>query len=258
MIKNPEEIEYIREACKITSDTLIMLKEFVKPGVSTLYLDKLTEDYIRSFKAEPAFKGYVVHNQTYNFALCSSTNNAVVHGIHSNKELIEGDIVSLDTGVKYKGFYGDSAVTYPVGVISVENQKLLDVTYLALLLGIENAIEGNRVFDISKAIQDYINENGFSVVRELVGHGIGRNLHEEPSIPNFVPSAFQRHKYKNYELKEGMTFCIEPMINIGTFKVKVKQDGWTILTNDGKNSAHFEHTIVVRKNKAEVLTYHKI
>lgn len=258
IIKTEEEIELIREACRITSGALAMLRDYLKPGVTTLKLDELTEDYIRSNGGEPAFKGYLVDSQRYKYALCASKNNAVVHGLPTNEELKEGDIISLDTGVKYKGYHGDSAVTYPVGEITAENKNLLEVTLESLNLGIEQAIEGNRVFDISQAVQDCVNKYGYGIVRDLVGHGIGRNLHEEPSVPNFVPSPFNRHKYKNVELQEGMTFCIEPMINMGTYKVKLGNDHWTILTNDNKNSAHFEHTIVVRKGKAEVLTYHKL
>jgi len=255
LVKSIEEIKLIEQACRIVAETLALLEKYVKPGVETIELDKIAEDYIRSKNAEPAFKGYKVDNKEYKHTLCISIDEEVVHGIPGNRVLKEGEIVSLDCGVKKDGYYGDSAVTYPVGKISEEKERLLNVTQEALNLGIEAAVEGNKVYDISRAIQQYVEKNGFSVNRELVGHGIGKRLHEEPPIPNFVPPLLARKQYPNIKLLKNMTIAIEPMVNMGDYKVLTKEDGWTVVTADGKPSAHFEHTIVVTDSKPIVLTY---
>ncbi len=256
--KSPDEIALITESSRIVSEVLTLLKGHVAPGMTTRRLDAIAEEYIRSRNAEPAFKGYVVHGEAFPATLCTSVNDAVVHGLPDDRPLEEGDIVSLDCGVKLNGFYGDSAVTYAVGDPGEIGRKLMQVTHEALWLGIEQAVAGNRVFDISRAVQRHVEDHGFFVVRDLVGHGIGTTLHEEPSIPNFVPSPFQRHQFKNTPLVEGMVICIEPMVNAGTFRVKTRSDNWTVATQDGSPSAHYEHTVVVREGEAEVLTHHVI
>ncbi len=253
-VKSEDEIALIAEASRIVYGALTMLKEFTVEGATTARLDQLAEEYIHSYGAEPAFKGYSVHGEIYPATLCTSINEAVVHGLPNDRPLEPGDIVSLDCGVKKGGYYGDSAVTYAIGEISEEEQRLLKVTEESLWLGIEQAIPGNRVFDISRAVQRHVEANGFSIVRDLVGHGIGRSLHEEPAIPNFVPSPFLRHQFKNVQLVEGMVFCIEPMVNAGTYRVNTLADRWTVVTADGKPSAHFEHTVVVRAGEPEILT----
>lgn len=248
IIKTGKAIDYIRESCKIVAETLQLLKKSVTPGITTKELDTIAEDYIRSKDGYPAFKGYGSSRNPFPAALCSSVNAEVVHGIPSERKLVNGDIVSLDIGVLKNGFYGDAALTVAVGNISAELQRLMDVTEKSLYLGIEQAIENNRVQDISYAVQTYVEENGFSVVRDLCGHGVGKRLHEEPSIPNFGK------KGTGPKLKTGMTLAIEPMINMGGYQVYTGDDDWTILTRDGMPSAHFEHTILVNGNKPEVLT----
>lgn len=255
LVKSTEELKYIEQACRIVADVLALLEKYVKPGVETIELDKIAEDYILSHNALPAFKGYKVENKIYKHTLCISIDEEVVHGIPGERILKEGEIVSLDCGVNKDGYFGDSAVTYPVGEISEEKKRLLQVTQEALECAIEVAVEGNKVYDISRAIQTLVEENGFSVNRELVGHGIGKKLHEEPPIPNFVPPLLARKQYPNMKLLSNMTLAIEPMVNMGNYKVLTKSDGWTVVTADGKPSAHFEHTIVVTKDKAVVLTY---
>ncbi|MBS1913799.1 MAG: type I methionyl aminopeptidase [Bacteroidetes bacterium] len=252
--KTPEEIALIRESSRIVAGVLAMLKEHTVAGATTLSLDAIAEEYIRDHGAEPAFKGYVVHGEVYPNTLCTSVNEAVVHGLPDSRPLAEGDIVSLDVGVKKDGFYGDSAVTYAIGDVGEIGRKLMKVTEESLWLGIEQAVAGNRVYDISRAVQKHVEANGFSVVRELVGHGIGRSLHEEPSVPNFVPSPFQRHQFKNTALVDGMVICIEPMVNAGSYRVATRPDRWTVVTQDGMPSAHYEHTIVVREGAPEILT----
>jgi methionyl aminopeptidase len=254
--KTAEEIALIAEASRIVSETLAMLHREVAPGVTTRRLDGLAEEFIRDSGAEPAFKGYVVHGEVFPATLCMSVNDAVVHGLPDDRPLQEGDVLSIDVGTRFNGYYGDSAVTYPVGRIGELEQKLLRATRESLDLGVAAAVAGNRVYDISRAVQQHVEENGFSVVRELVGHGIGRSLHEEPAIPNFVPSPFQRHHFRNTQLVPGMVICIEPMVNAGTFRVTTRGDRWTVATLDGKPSAHFEHTVVVGENEATVLTSH--
>ncbi len=254
--KSEEEITKITESSRIVSGVFEMLKSEVKPGATTRGLDRMAEEYIRSFDAEPAFKGYIVHGLPFPATLCTSVNDAVVHGLPDDRPLEEGDVVSLDVGVLKNEFYGDSAVTYAVGNVGEVEEKLMRVTRESLMLGIEQARAGNRVYDIARAVQRHVEANGFSVVRELVGHGIGRSLHEEPAIPNFVPSPFQRHQFRNTQLVDGMVICIEPMVNAGSFRVRTAADQWTVLTQDGMPSAHYEHTVVVREGSAEILTSH--
>ncbi|NLA24076.1 MAG: type I methionyl aminopeptidase [Bacteroidales bacterium] len=243
-IKTEEEIDLMRESNMLVSKTHAMLAKEIKEGVSTNYLDKLAETFIRDNNAVPGFLNY----NGYPKSLCISVNDVVVHGIPSDYILKNGDIVSVDCGVYKNGFHGDSAYTFVVGEISKEEQKLIDVTRESLYLGIEKAIVGKRIGDIGSAIQKHAEKNGFSVVRELVGHGIGRNLHEKPEVPNYGRRGY------GVKLLENMVIAIEPMINLGRREVHQTNDGWTIKTNDGKPSAHFEHTVVVRKNKAEILS----
>ncbi len=248
-IKNERELELMRISARITAETFEMVWSIIKPGVSTGKLDEEIEKFIRSRGARPAFKGL------YGFpaSACISINEEVVHGIPSPKRILqEGDIVSVDIGVEYKGYYGDSAFTFPVGEISEEKKQLMKVTVEALYLGIAQAVAGNRVQDISHAVQTHAEKYGYGVVRELVGHGIGKALHEEPQVPNFGKP------HRGPLLKEGMTLAIEPMINMGTKNVYTLEDGWTIVTQDGKPSAHYEHTVVVRNGKPEILTENKL
>ena len=257
--KRPDEIEALRTAADIVSGVHNLLREHVVPGVKTAELDKLAEEFIRDHGAVPAFKGYKMgddEENPYPATLCISTNDVVVHGIPGETELREGDIVAFDVGViKYRN-HGDCACTYAVGEISPERRKLLDVTVESLYLGIEQAVAGNWVYDIARAIQKHVERNGYGVVRDLVGHGIGTSLHEEPAVPNFVPNPFTRHRFRNQKLTEGMVICIEPMVNAGTFKVTTDADGWTVRTADGEPSAHFEHMVAVREGEAEILTSH--
>jgi methionyl aminopeptidase len=244
-LKNSKEIEIMRVAGAITAEILYEVAQFAKPGVTTFELDEKAENLCKKKKVIPAFKGY----HGFPACLCVSVNEEVVHGIPSKKKILkEGDIVGIDFGVIYEGYYGDSAVTVPIGKVSEQANRLVNATKEALYKGIEQAIIGNRLFDISNAIQTYVEEQGYSVVREFVGHGIGRALHEDPQVPNFGP------KGKGIPLKEGMVLAIEPMINIGTHSVKVLNDGWTAVTADGELSAHFEHTIVITKNGPDILT----
>lgn len=248
-IKNAQEIDGIRKSCQIVAEVLKMLGEMIKPGITTKMLDEAAENYIRERGGIPAFKGYSQAG-SFNFpsSICASVDNAVVHGIPGDEELIEGQIISIDVGVQYKGYFGDAAKTYPVGRISELKKKLLKVTEEALYKGIAKARSGNRVSDISRAIQNYVESHGFSIVRELTGHGVGKYLHEDPSIPNYVISG------PSPKLREGMTLAIEPMVNAGTYRVKTLRDGWTIVTEDGQPSAHFEHTILITKDEPEILT----
>ena len=249
-IKTKKEIDLIRESCKITAETLQLLKRYVKIGITTKELDQIAEDYIRSNDAVAAFKGYSQGGSSIDFpaAICSSIDNEVVHGIPGNRVLKNGEIISLDVGVQKNGYFGDAALSVAVGEIIAEKQRLMDVTEKSLYLGIEQAIENNKVHDISYAVQQYVEDNGFSVVRDLCGHGVGKYLHEEPSIPNFGK------KGSGPKLKNGMIIAIEPMVNMGKYDVKTDYDGWTVLTKDGLPSAHFEHTILVSNGKPEILT----
>lgn len=248
-IKTKQEIELIRGSSKIVADVLKLIRTYVKPGVTTLELDRVAEDFIRSFKAEPAFKGYGTNKKNlFPATLCTSIDSEVVHGIPAKRVLREGEILSVDVGVKKDGWYGDGAYSFAVGEVSKEKQRLLKATEEALYKGIEQAVVGNRIHDISYAVQERIEAEGFSVVRDLVGHGVGEELHEEPSVPNFGKPG------TGIKLEEGMTLAIEPMVNAGKWQVRVAPDGWTIVTEDGRPSAHFEHTIAIVNGKAEILT----
>jgi len=248
-LKSIEEIEFIRESSRIVADVLKIVGGQVQPGKNTLELDKVAEDFIRSMGGEPAFKGYGWDKRNlFPATLCTSIDAEVVHGIPGKRVLKDGDLLSIDVGVKKNGFYGDGACSFAVGEVSVEKQRLMRVTQESLVKGIEQAVAGKRVHDISNAVQQHVEANGFSVVRDLVGHGVGRKLHEEPSVPNFGEPG------TGAILKDGMTLAIEPMVNAGTWRVKVATDGWTVLTADGKSSAHFEHTIAIVNGKAEILT----
>lgn len=249
LIKSKKEIDYIRESCRIVAETLQLLKSNVKSGITTLDLDKIAEDYIRSNNALPAFKGYSQGSAPgFPGSVCSSVDDEVVHGIPGSRTIKEGEIISIDIGVLKNGFFGDAALTVAVGNISDEKKKLMDVTESSLQLGIEQAVAGNKVHDISNAVQVYVEANGFSIVRDLCGHGVGKFLHEDPSIPNFG------RKGTGPKLKNGMTIAIEPMVNAGKYDVITANDGWTILTADGSTSAHFEHTILINNNSPEILT----
>jgi methionyl aminopeptidase len=227
-----------------------LVKSNVRPGITTGELNQIAEDYILSNNGRAAFKGYSQGGPSINFpaALCTSVDDEVVHGIPGSRVLKVGEIISIDVGVEKNGYYGDAALTVPVGIISEEKQKLLEVTEKSLHIGINNALKSNRVHDISSAIQEYVEANGFSVVRELCGHGVGKFLHEEPSVPNFGK------KGSGPKLKDGMTIAIEPMVNLGRERVKTDLDGWTVRTLDGMPSAHFEHTIVISGDTPEILT----
>ncbi len=238
ILKTAEEIELISRAGKIVAECQKILMQELKPGMTTLDLDTLTDTCIRDFGAIPAFKGY----RNYPKSLCASINDEVVHGIPSRRILNEGDIIGLDVGAIVEGFYGDGAVTVSVGEIDPPIRQLIDVTRDALLKGLEQAIVGNRLSDISFAIQTHVEHHGFSVVRDFVGHGIGRQLHEEPQVPNYGKPG------QGPRLKSGMALAIEPMVNLGGAGVKVLDDGWTAVTNDGSLSAHFEHTISIEPN----------
>lgn len=244
ILKSPDEIEKIYRACRIVAETLKGLEEIVKPGVTTREIDAFVEKMVNAKGATPAFKGY----RNYPSSICTSVNDQVVHGIPSALVLKEGDIVSIDLGVYLDGFYGDAAITFPVGAISPMAERLIKVTKDALSIGIDGARQGNRVSDISHAIQRHVEMNGFSVVRAFVGHGIGRSLHEEPQIPNFGEPG------RGPRLREGMTLAIEPMVNAGSYEISILDDGWTAVTADGSLSAHCEHTIAITKNGPRILT----
>ena len=244
IIKRPDEIEKIRKSNLIVAEILNELKSIVRPGVTTKRLDEHAENMALSKKAKPAFKGY----HGYPFSLCASVNDVVVHGMPSNRPLVPGDIVSLDFGVFYDGFYGDAAITVPVGDVSDEACKLIKCTEEALYQAIKSAIPGNRLGDISSSCQKRVEEEGYSVVRDYVGHGIGKNLHEDPQVPNYGI------KGRGLELKVGMVLAIEPMVNRGAYKVKLLDDGWTVLTEDGSLSAHFEHTVAITEQGPDILS----
>ncbi len=242
-IKTPEEIEIMDEANKIIIKILNELKNIIKPGVTTIELDRYVEDRIREMGAEPAFKGY----RGYPYTICASVNEAIVHGLPNNKPLKEGDIVSIDVGAKYKGYYSDAAYTYPVGKVSKRARRLMRVTFEALFKGISKARPGNRLSDISHAIQRHVEKNGYSVVRYFVGHGIGKKLHEDPQIPNYGPPG------RGPVLEPGMVFAIEPMVNEGTHEVEILEDGWTAVTKDRKLSAHYEYSVAITEKGPRIL-----
>ncbi len=245
ILKTREEIDKIRTASRYALEILYDLKDHIREGVSTAELESICEDKVgRITTIEAAFKGY----NGYPYCLCVSVNDEVVHGMPSERVLKNGDIVSLDMGVKYEGFYGDVATTYAVGEIQENAQRLLEVTRTALYRAIDQAHVGNRLHDISYAVQSFVEEKGFSVVREFVGHGIGRNLHEEPQVPNFGLRG------TGVRLKEGMVLAIEPMINEGASDIMIRENGWTAATRDGKLSAHFEHTVAITDKGPEILS----
>lgn len=243
-IKTEEEIELLRESSLLVGKTLAEVAKRLAPGVETIVLDKLAEEFIRDHGAEPGFKGY----NGFPYTLCISVNEQVVHGFPGHRPLLEGDIVSIDCGVLKNGFYGDSAYTFAVGEIEEDVRLLMERTKESLYKAIEAAVEGKRVGDIGHAVQNHVEQFGYSVVRDLVGHGLGRQLHEKPEVPNYGKRG------TGPKLQEGMVLAIEPMVNLGTRHVVQMQDGWTIRTADSKPSAHYEHDVVVRKEKAEVLS----
>ncbi|MGG2017155.1 type I methionyl aminopeptidase [Bacillus sp. S10(2024)] len=242
--KTPREIEIMREAGKIVALTHQELKKHIAPGITTKELDQIAEKTILKYGAMPSFKGY----NEFPGSICASVNEELVHGIPGKRKLQEGDIISIDIGAKYNGYHGDSAWTYPVGNISESVQKLLDVTEKSLYLGLEHAKPGERLSNISHAIQTYVEDSGFSIVREYVGHGIGQDLHEDPQIPHYGPPN------QGPRLKPGMVICVEPMVNQGRRYVKTLSDDWTVVTVDGKWCAHFEHTIALTEAGYEILT----
>ena len=242
--KTEEEIELVRKSSLLVAKTHAEIAGLIKPGITTLALDKIAEEFIRDNGGIPAFKGYGGFPNT----LCMSPNEQVVHGIPNDRFLENSEILSVDCGVVMNGYYGDSAFTYEVGEVDLETKKLLKVTKESLYKGIEEAVVGNRIGDIGYAVQKHAESFGYGVVRELVGHGVGKNLHESPEVPNYG------RRGKGVMLKEGLIIAIEPMINMGTKSILQHNDGWTITTIDNKPSAHFEHTIVVRKGKAEILS----
>jgi methionyl aminopeptidase len=244
ILKSNKEIELMREAGKIVAETHEILKEAIKPGLTTKELDIIAENNIRKYKSEPSFKGY----HGYTGSICASINEEIVHGIPGNRVLKEGDIISIDIGACYKGYHGDSAKTHGVGIISDEDKKLIEVTKQSFYEGIKFAKLGYRLSDISHAIQTHIEKYNFSIVRDFVGHGIGSDMHEDPQIPNYGPPG------KGPRLQEGMVLAIEPMVNAGSYRVKVLGDGWTAVTIDGKKSAHYEHTIAITTDEPLILT----
>ena len=243
-IKNERELESMRQACKITANARALAGQMVRPGVSTKAIDRAVHGFIVSQGAKPSFLNY----NGYPASVCVSVNSTVIHGIPDGYILKEGDIVSVDVGAFYEGFHGDCAATYACGAISTEAQRLIDVTRQSFYEGIARAKKGNRVQDISHAVQTYVESNGFAVVRSFVGHGVGRKMHEEPEVPNFgMPGRGPR-------LLPGMTIAVEPMVNAGTYEVRVLKDGWTTVTADGKLSAHYENTVLITDGEPEILT----
>lgn len=244
IFKSQQEIQRIHKASQIVAKVLDVLEQYVQPGISTLELDTVAEQEIRKAGAEPAFKGY----RGFPATLCVSVNEEVVHGIPSQKRLNEGDIVGLDLGAIWEGFYGDAARTYPVGKISEEASKLLDVTEKSLMVGIEEARPGNRIGDIGFAVQQFVEKHGYSVVRDFVGHGIGRNLHEDPQVPNYG------NRGQGHRIKPGMVIAIEPMVCQGRADVEILADNWTAVTRDRSLAAHFEHSIAITDNGPWILS----
>ena len=245
--KSEEEVELVRKSSLLVAKTHAEIAKLIKPGISSLELDKIAEEFIRDNGGEPAFKGY----NGFPCTLCASPNEVVVHGIPNNEPINDGTILSIDCGVYMNGFYGDSAYTYEVGEVKKEIKMLLKVTKESLYKGIENAVSGKRIGDIGYAIQEHAENNDYGVVREMIGHGIGKNLHESPEVPNYG------RRGSGIKLKKGLVIAIEPMINMGTRDIMQHSDGWTITTLDKKPSAHFEHTVVVREGEAEILSSFK-
>ncbi len=244
ILKSRQELNDIRISSQIVTEVLNQLRKFVVPGITTEELDEMAEDFIKKKGAEPAFKGY----KGYSHSICTSINEEVVHGIPGKRKLQAGEIISVDLGVKYQGYYGDAALTLPVGKINKQLTRLLKIAKEALYKGIEEAKVGKRLLDISYAIQSYVEKNGFSVVRDFVGHGIGKELHEDPQVPNFG------EPHQGPRLKSGMALAIEPMVNLGDWKVEVLPDNWTVVTYDGEPSAHFEHIVAITNTTPEILT----
>ncbi|ATY83714.1 type I methionyl aminopeptidase [Kyrpidia spormannii] len=242
--KSKAELEWMREAGRIVALALKETAQAVEPGITTRELDRIAEHVIRRNGAIPSFKGY----HGYPASICASVNEELVHGIPGDRKLVEGDIVSIDIGAQYHGYHGDAAITVPVGSISEEARRLLDVTEASLYKGIEKAVVGNRLSDISHAVQVYVEQHGFSVVRDYVGHGVGQEMHEDPQIPNFGPPGH------GPRLKPGMVLAIEPMVNAGSYHVKTLPDNWTVVTVDGSLAAHFEHTVAITEGEPEILT----
>ncbi|WP_226585744.1 type I methionyl aminopeptidase [Halobacillus litoralis] len=242
--KTPRELDIMREAGRIVALTHQKMKENVRPGITTGELDKIADEFIRSMDAIPSFKGY----NGFRGSICASVNEELVHGIPSDRVLNDGDIISIDIGAKYKGYHGDSAWTYPVGTVDDDTLELLKVTEQSLLKGLDEAKPGERLSNISHAIQSYVEPKGFSIVREYVGHGVGQELHEDPQIPHYGPPN------KGPRLKPGMVLAVEPMVNAGSRYVKTLGDHWTVVTQDGKMCAHFEHTIAITDEGYEILT----
>lgn len=244
-IKSKHEIEKMRRAARVVAETLLRVKEMIEPGVSTLDLDQAAEEFIRAQGMTPSFKGYLGYQHT----LCTSVNEEVVHGIPSARRVLKaGDIIGVDCGAIFEGYHGDSARTFAVGSIGAEEGRLLEITQQALEKGIAEMVPGQRLYDIGAAIQEIVESQGLSVVREYVGHGIGTKLHEDPQIPNYGKRG------TGMRLKAGMVFAIEPMVNLGTEQTRVLEDGWTVVTQDGKFSAHFEDTAIITENGPEILT----
>ena len=243
-LKSSNEIDLMRKSGRIVAETLAKVEEVIKPGITTRELDRIAEEYITSCGARPSFKGY----HGFPATLCTSINEQVVHGIPGNVVLQEGDIVSVDCGAYLNGFHGDAARTFAIGKVLPEVQKLIDVTRESFFEGVKYAVIGNRMGDISQAIQVYVESNGFSVVRDYVGHGIGKEMHEEPPVPNYGKAG------RGVKLAKGMVLAIEPMVNMGTYAVDELSDGWTVVTYDGKKSAHYENTIAILENGPEILT----
>ena len=243
-VKSPREIELMRIAGRIVAETHELLREVIRPGITTLELDTIAEAHIKKSGGIPAFEGY----NGFPASICSSINEQVVHGIPGSTMLKDGDIIGIDIGAVYEGYYGDAARSYGIGHIDDERERLLKVTEESFFAGIEHALAGKRLSDVSNAIQKHVESNGFSIVRDFVGHGIGSSMHEEPQIPNYGPPN------KGPRLVAGMALAIEPMVNLGKYAVKVLKDGWTVVTADGKPSAHYENTIVITNGKPEILT----
>lgn len=243
-LKNASQLALMRNAGRIVAETLALIREHAKPGVTTLELDRIAEKYIRAQGAIPAFKGY----NGFPATLCTSVNEQVVHGIPGLRILESGDIISIDCGALIEGYFGDAAVTLPIGEVGEDLQKLLRVTEESLMSGITQAKVGNRLYDVSNAIQTHVEANGFSVVRDYVGHGIGKAMHEDPQIPNFGKPG------RGPRLEVGMALAIEPMVNMGTYEVQTLKDRWTVVTKDNRPSAHFEHTVAITENGLEILT----
>ena len=249
LIKTLDQIKEIKKSNQIIARLYNdILPKYIKPGVTTYELDKIVEDYIRSQGAIPGCIGVPGPYGAFPAATCISVNEEVVHGVPNGRVLQDGDIVSIDTVTVLNGYYGDSAITFPVGNIDEESKKLLEVTEKSRAIGIEMAVVGNRLGDIGHAIQQYVEKNGFSVVRDYAGHGVGLSMHEEPMVPNFGK------KGRGFKIENGMVLAIEPMVNVGSYKINMKDDGWTVVTKDGKRSAHFEHSIAIIDGKAVILS----